>query len=72
MKIVSMNLVAMKFTNISPYYLFFFIILYLRIIYTLWDVILDTEFRESWIYIHKIELRFAQFRLVVSMKRGHV
>lgn len=24
MKIVSMNLVAMKFTNISPYYLFFF------------------------------------------------
>lgn len=47
MKIVSMNLVAMKFTNISPYYLFFFIILYLRIIYTLRDVILDTEFRES-------------------------
>lgn len=46
MKIVSMNLVAMKFTNISPYYLFF-IILYLRIIYTLRDVILDTEFRES-------------------------
>lgn len=47
MKIVSMNLVAMKFTNISPYYLFFFIILYLRIIYTLRDVILDTEFHES-------------------------
>lgn len=41
-----MNLVAMKFTNISPYYLFF-IILYLRIIYMLRDVILDTEFRES-------------------------
>lgn len=47
MKIVSINLVAMKFTNISPYYLFFFIILYLRIIYTLRDVILDTEFHES-------------------------
>lgn len=57
-----------------PVLSFFFIILYLRIIYTLRDVILDTEFHESWIYIyiHKIELRFAQFRLVVSMKRGHV
>lgn len=71
MKIVSMNLVAMKFTNISPYYLFF-LLYYTCESFTLRDVILDTEFRESWIYIHKIELRFAQFRLVVSMKRGHV
>lgn len=46
MKIVSMNLVAIKFKNISPYYLFF-LLYYTCESFTLRDVILDTEFRES-------------------------
>lgn len=64
--------------NIFLYYFFFFIIiyyifLYLRIIYTLLDVILDILWIVNmYVYVHKIELVLAQFKLVVSMKCGHV
>lgn len=56
-----------------PVLLFFFIMLYLRIIYTLLDVILDILWIVNmYVYVHKIELVLAQFKLVVSMKCGHV